>query len=539
MGRNNNDPTILFQKEVKYRQDCDMYMLQLKRPCRLWWLLLLLLPLLLLVKCNKDIAVLCVESETGVPVVGQPVDLAYDAHSLWNDGHFLDTQAVARTQVTDAEGRTVFENLPCSVYSFIFHCTSKVTLAAKSECFAAAGEERIFHFTRHATLVMKPRREDLSIKVVDDETGDVLPGASIVYRFFEHETERLDSARSDATGIAVLPNMRYCSVIDQITGTCYGYADTTVVQISAKSILNPSDSTVLRLRPIKERFSFFVKNNDTGEPIPGALCTVTLTHPGASRAVDSRQVMTSIDGKGMAVYDDAFVLSSIDIVASKEHFKDGVLEGGPWTVEKFILQPDSVRTIWLEPEPYLQEFMNVDSLSNRRIPGVKNEIRIISPSGEVTTTTEISNSNGVFPVFAKEGSRIEIVSTKSPAYKQKKTVIKKFEKGEMIRMKAERVVYESSSSQKGRSRKCFDMKEGPCEFVIEWSLCDACTMLTVSDGNGKVIARFGRNDPAGSSKGIKYSDAKGSRRLRSSTQTICVTMDNVNGHLCQYKIEKK
>lgn len=539
MGRNNNDPTILFQKKVKYRQEYDIYTLQLKRTCRPWWLLLLLLPLLLLVKCNKDIVVYCVESETGVPVAGQPVDLSYDAHFLWNSGHFRDTQAIVRTQVTNADGKTVFEDLPCSVYSYFFHCNSKVTLTAKSECFADMVEERRFHFIRRITLVMKPRRENLRIKVVDDETDDVLPGAGVVYRFFEHEIERVDSAWADATGIVVLPNIRYCSIIEQITGVCYGYADTTTVQIPAKSLLNPSDSTALRLRPIKERFSFFVKNKDTGESIPNALCTVTLTHPGASRTVDSRQVLTSIDGKGMAVYDDAFVLASIGIVATKEHFKDGVLDGGPWTVEEFVLQPDSVRTIWLEPEPFLQEFINVDSLSNRRIPGVRNEVRIISPSGEVTTATEISNSNGVFPVFAKEGSRIEIVSTKSPAYKQKNTVIKKFEKGEIIRMKAERVVYEHSSSQQGRSRRCFDMKEGPCEFVIEWSLCDACTMLTVADGNGRVIARFGRNDPAGSGMGVRYSDPKGAMRLRSSTQTICVTMDNVNGHVCQYKIDKK
>lgn len=539
MGNKSNDPVINFRKNVKYKKEYDVYTLQLKHPCRPWWLLLLLLPLLLLVKCNKDITVTCVESETGVPVAGQPVALTYDAHFLWNDGHFMDTQAVARTQVTDADGKTVFEDLPCSVYSYIFHCRSKVVLTAESDCYAAVGEIRNFHYTRRTTLVMKPRREDFHIKIVDDDTGDILPDARIVYRYFEHETERIDSSYADVAGIATLPNMRYCSVIDQITGSCYGYADTTAVQVSGRSILNPSDSTALRLRPIKQSFSFFVKNKQTRQPIPDAICTVTLTHPGASRTVDRRQVRTSIDGKGKAVYDDAFILSTVEITASKEHFNDGALEGGPWTVEKFANQPDSLRTIWLEPAPYLVEFINVDSLTSRRIPGVKNVIKITDPAGNVETVTEISNSNGVFPVSAKEGSRIEIISTKAPAYKQKNTLIRSFEHGEVIRMKAERVVYENSSSQKGRSQKCYDMKEGPCEFQFDWSLCDACTMLTVSDGNGQVIARFGRNDPAGGGGGIKYSDSSGSRRLRSSTQKICVTMNNVNGHDCTYRIDKK
>ena len=193
-----------------------------------------------------------------------------------------------------------------------------------------------------------------------------------------------------------------------------------------QSLLNANDSTALRLRPIKERFTFFVKNKETKQPIPDALCKVSLTHPGKSKHVESREVRTSIDGQGLAIYDKAFILSTIAITASKLHYKDGQLEGGPWTVETFNRQNDSVRTIWLEPEPYLEEFVNIDSITGKPIPGVTNVIKVTDHDGTVTETTEMSNSNGVFPVWAKEDAKVEIISTKSPSYKKKISIYPRY-----------------------------------------------------------------------------------------------------------------
>ena len=245
MGAENR--RIHFRKKVKYKQQYDTYTLQLKRPCRPWWLLLLLL--LLLVRCNKDIVVYCVDPETQFPVSGETIGLAYDAHFLWNDGRFFDTQSIARTQVTDVDGKTVFEDLPCSIYSYIFYCLSKVSVSADSDCFVSAGKKRLFHYTRRVKLTLQPRYGDLYVKIVDNDTGEILPKASISYRYFEQGEERSGSAHADAAGVATMPNMRCCSNID-IMGSCYGYADTTVYQVPGNLLSVPSDSMALRLRPL-------------------------------------------------------------------------------------------------------------------------------------------------------------------------------------------------------------------------------------------------------------------------------------------------
>lgn len=428
MAKDNQPRPIHVGDKMKYKEEYDQYDIQLYHRRNYWWLLLLLLPLLLLIQCKKDISVTCLEPDSGAPIVDQPVSMSYQAHFLFKDGRFLATDSINMTQTTDSTGQTVFRDLPCSVFSYIFYCRSQVSFTAQSECHAAVDERHNFHFTRHVDLTMEPRREDLYVKLLDLETGDPLPDGTLYYRYVELGEEHTDSAHADAAGVAMMPQMRYCSVID-LLGRCHGYADTTRTKVPCQDLMAPNDSTALRLRPIKERFTFFVKNKVTRQPIPDAKCIVTLTHPQGS--TQSREVHTSIDGKGIAAYDNAFVLASITIHASKVHYKDGDLDpnpenGNPWIVEEFIPQPDSVRTVWLEPDPYQQEFINVDSVTGQPIPGVHNEIRITNPDGSVETLVEISNRNGVFPVTAIEDAKVEIISTLSPGYKPKRTLIRRF-----------------------------------------------------------------------------------------------------------------
>lgn len=426
MAKNNKPQSIQIDKKLKYKEEYNQYSLQLRHIHRPWWLLLLLLPLLLFIKCSKDITVSCIEPIGELPVENLPVTMKYQSHFLWNEGKFLASDSIQLTQRTDSLGKTVFKDVPCSIFSYVFYCLQKASFTAVSDCHAVIDEKRNFHYRWRVTLDMEPRREDLHVKLLDKETGDILPDGILIYKYVELGEEKTDSAHADAAGIATLPQMRYCSIMTELKGTCYGYADTVHIDVPCQSLLSANDSTALRLRPIKERFTFFVKNKETKQPIPNALCKVSLTHPGKSKHVETREVKTSIDGQGIAVYDEAFVLSAIAITASKLHYKDGELEGGPWTVENFNKQNDTIRTIWLEPEPYLEEFINIDSITGRPIPGVTNLIKVTDHDGTVTETTEMSNSNGVFPVWAKEDAKVEIVSTKDPEYKKKVSVYPKY-----------------------------------------------------------------------------------------------------------------
>lgn len=426
MSRNNKTRSIRFNKKVRYKEDFDQYTLQLYRIHRPWWLLWLLLPFLLFIKCSKDITVSCTEQNSNVAIENLSVTMEYKAHCLWGNDGLFSTDSIQLTQNTDMEGKAIFKDLPCSVFSYMFYCLSKVSFIAGSDCYADVKEKYNFHYIRNVELRMLPRREDLHVKFLDKETGDVLPDGVLIYKYIEQEEEKTDSAYADAAGVVTLPRMRYCSIVKELKGTCYGYADTVRVDIPCQHMVNVNDSTIFRLRPIKERFTFFVKNKESKQPIPDALCNVSLTHPGNGKKVANRQIKSSIDGKGIAVYDNAFVLSAIAITVNKVHYKGGQLKDSTWTVEKFKLQDDNIRTIWLEPEPYLQEFIDVDSITGKPISGVENKIKITDMK-ETATVTEISNSNGVFPVSAKEDARIEIFSTKNPEYKSKKLTFPKFE----------------------------------------------------------------------------------------------------------------
>lgn len=427
--KQNNLASINVEKGVKYSEEYDLYTIQMRRRRFPWWIFLLLLPLLLFIKCTKDVEVTCYEQDTDFVVRGQEVNLEYTSHFLFNNGRFFDNEDVKRTEVTDTAGVAVFRDLPCSVYSYIFYCLSKMHVwASDGECYMGAGDLFNFHYRRHVSLELPPRRVDLNIKLLDLETNDPLPDGYIIYKYHELDKEMTDSAHADALGIVTLPQMRYCSVTELMLGRCYGYADTTRVNYPNKHLIHPGDSATMRLRPLKERFTFFVKNAQTKQPIPAAVCQVSLRHPSGS--IDGpHTVTTSIDGKGIAMYDEAFVLSVIGIVAHKEHYRDSILTGGPWTVENFIKQPDSVRTIWLEPLPFTQEFVNVDSISGKPVPGARNLIRVTAPDGTVTEYEEIGNRNGVFPVSATEDSRVEIISTKDDYY-PKKTEIPLFKEAE-------------------------------------------------------------------------------------------------------------
>lgn len=429
---------ININSSIRYKEEYDLYTFRMCHKRNWWWLLLLLLPLLLFVKCSKDITVTCIDSEGNFPVAGQEVKLDYTAHFLYNDGEFLADEPISIVQETDSTGCTTFEDLPCSVFSYIFYCLQQADYSVGSECYGQADEKHNFHYVWNVEIELEPFRTDLYIKLMDKETLDVLPDAKVVYRYIDNGEEKTDSAEADAAGIAVIPQMRYCSVIDKITGSCYGYMDEVRMDIPNQKLAEVSDSTALLLTPIMERFDFFVKNKISKQPIPEALCDVSLTHPGLSRTVTTRRVTTSIDGKGVAVYDSAFVLSVINIQASKVNYYDGELEGGPWVVEEFIKQDEDTRTVWLTPKPYVQEFVNIDSINGEPIPGVENVIRIISLDGTTSTITEISNRNGVFPISATEDDRIEIVSTKNNEYIPKKTIVPLFKEAEKeIRMQPE------------------------------------------------------------------------------------------------------
>lgn len=256
-------PAINVKSNMKYKEEYDQYTFQLCHKRNYWWLLLLLLPLLLFIKCSKDITVTCMDGEGNFPIESQSVQLDYSAHYLYNDGKFLASDSISIIQKTDTDGSTTFEDLPCSVFSYLFYCLQEATFSVESECYKPIIENHNFHYNRQVTLKMEPFRKDLYIKLLDRETRDELPDGKLIYRYIDNNEEKTDSVEADAAGVVRIPQMRYCSSMTEITGCCYGYEDETRKDVLNKNLVSVCDSTTLLLRPIMERFTFFAKNNQT------------------------------------------------------------------------------------------------------------------------------------------------------------------------------------------------------------------------------------------------------------------------------------
>ena len=415
------------KSNFKYDGNSTDYDFYIKKKPNLWWLLLLLLPLLLFIPLKKDITVYT--KSDGKPEPFVDVSMNYTArYLLWNK-KFNVKMPYDTIQQTDSTGRTVFKKVGYSVYSFVFHFRNPIVFRADgSDCYAPLERSCWFHTKRRVVLDFEPKVADVRLKVVDKELGFEIPGAKVECRYQGKKGEQHTSDETDATGCVVLKEARVCGDCNSIKVSAEGYADTLLTNIQIADMLQ---GYVIPLRPLKERFVFFVKNVYSKEPIPGALAEVTLTLNG--QVGSAGNIKTNVDGLGQGFFDDARILATIGIKASKDGYFDSVYvapqgKPNPITVKDFVKLADEDRIVWLRPKPQTVQFRDVDTLSGDPIAGVCNEIVIVGVDGKTRgPKVEISNRNGYFPVTALPGDKITINSTLDPYYHPKTTVIDKFE----------------------------------------------------------------------------------------------------------------
>lgn len=423
-----------YKTRFRFDKSCLEYEIGLRKKRNKWgWLLLLLFPLLL-IRCEKDVWVE-VTDERGEVLPQTEVSLDYVAHYLYKNG-LLKNEAYRGTEITDSTGIARFEHLGYSVFSSVFYMFLPVQIAAKSECYELeGGKSKWFHFifSGHKVCIsLKAIRQDVQMKVVDDELGTPVADAVLYYTFDYKGEIRADSLRTDENGIVAIPDVPCCQVIDRIDTRKYGYREDVREGVDVAGLLSDDVYRTVRLVPVKEKIDFFVKNKFTRQPVPGATVVVTLEDRRMGKRMETT-VVTNVDGAGRGFYEDAFVLAELQLKATRFHFKAGQLEK-KYRVKDFLTLPDSLRTVWLEPEPYVVEFRNVDTLTCRPVTGVNNRIVVKGIDGNEQKYAETSNRNGYFCVKAREGDWIEIVSVLLPGYQVKQTVIPQYDKEETVWM---------------------------------------------------------------------------------------------------------
>lgn len=419
--------TVKYKKGFKFDSDQLEYTFQLKKRNWKWLWLLAILPLFLLfIRCERSIEISTIDKDSEIEIPDVSVEISYTAHYLYKDGKFFASEEVKRDTITNSEGMGKFEKLGCSVFSYIFYCFQKVEYIAKHDCYMLdpSPDTSLFHFTRHKTLNLVPKTVTVSLETLDKETDEPVADAVVVYSYIKSRKEYVDSVRSDGAGRVEIPDVPQCGDLNIKRASCYGYEDLNNVKRSVASILAANDSAKLLLTPVKTSFSYYVKNKYTKQPIPEASVDVILTSRNG-QTVRGKST-TNVDGKGRGAYSDAFILAKVGLKASKTGYKDGILDGD-YTVDQFSKLPDSLRVVYLEPEPSLREFRNVDSISKKPIAGVRNHIERKSIDGNIYQYDEISNRNGIFTFTCIDGDKIKIDSS-HPSYESKNTEINMFER---------------------------------------------------------------------------------------------------------------
>lgn len=163
-----------YSKSFNYTEDQLNYDFNLRKR-RPWWLLLfLLLPLLLLVRCHKDITIVALDPYGG-GVPDAVVTLSYVEHTLLKEKKFHYIHQSEYRDVTDSSGIIVFKKAPYSVYSWFFKC--KDMAEAKAEKGIMKGNTSFrYHRQSRDTIILG---WELPIEVRWLRTKDPVPGACV------------------------------------------------------------------------------------------------------------------------------------------------------------------------------------------------------------------------------------------------------------------------------------------------------------------------------------------------------------------------
>ncbi len=237
--------TIRFNGNLDYCSSTDNYLLQMEKTKKFpWWILLFLLPLLLLIKCNREISVTCYDSSDNHTLPNQNVTLEYSPRFVYNNGEFFPSNVLTQSKTTNSDGYVLFDSLPCSVFSYLFFSGQKITASSTGFCNTEIAEEGQFHLTKHIDLFLKCPEEIMPPPVKQDTIPeeeiipeDSLRGQSGNLRFNLQwqSTTDLDLHVIDPCGNEIY--------YKQVSGICSGNVGTLDIDANSRNLIpNPQEN---------------------------------------------------------------------------------------------------------------------------------------------------------------------------------------------------------------------------------------------------------------------------------------------------------
>jgi hypothetical protein len=213
--------------KLNYVAGNNYYIIRLKDKDYSWllWLLPLLLFLLLFVRCEHSIEVkTLLPDET--PIKNVEVTLQYIEYQLFKNGEFFYTEEHKERTVSLFGGVAYFNDMPCSVFSYIFHPFTKAVVTA-NRGILYGDTVCNFHYTKKTKVYMQGRAK---VRVLDRATRRRIPNAKVAIKYTNPDelTDSVPSIITNANGEAYLPLYDEDSVIEDMLVTKKGYSGSRI-----------------------------------------------------------------------------------------------------------------------------------------------------------------------------------------------------------------------------------------------------------------------------------------------------------------------
>ncbi len=389
--------------EFNFNDTEKVHIIQLKKR-KYWWLLLFLLlflPLLLLIRFEKDLIFKTVNQTNMSILAGSNVKFIYTDQVFFDfsDTEFLKTDTLSFQDTTNNQGIVIFKNISYTLFSVLFHADDKAEVYATNNCFSADSLRPIFKDLKNneeTILKLKERTYNIDFQVVDKSDNQPLPEADIE---LTDQNGKIYKAKTNAHGEVVFENISYCSQI-KVKGSKYGYSDDSLSNKVA-IIVSDTEKRKLRLDPIKDIIKFIVKDLYTKELLPEVNAKLIIENT-------TINLTTNTNGVGKGVFENVHIIKKMHIETSKTFYYDTITP--TYLVGKFVKLSEKDRTIYMRSQTQSIEFNNIDGASGTRLAGVNNKISI---NGKFVSN-QISNSNGIFTVAKVfPNDKISIISSKN------------------------------------------------------------------------------------------------------------------------------
>ncbi len=364
----------------------DEYIVRVSRPKYrwLWLLLLLLLPLLLLLRFNKDIHIVAYDNFSNKTLPNVNIGLKFVDYSFvkTNPLRFFVADSVNLSGVTLQDGGITFTNVNYSLYQVIFHSGHEAEITAEGGCLASDTARPLFSTLGTALayqMGLDQGREDMVFLVLDRDDRQPLAGAE-VEALVDGNVKKLLTAPS---GYVTVPGMELCGNVN-VNAQMDGYIGDTIVSDMETALQGEHNRTLL-LKPGRGVISFTVQDLDNQLPIPNVE---------VSMLIDGGTVscVTNTNGVGKGCFEDvkANVLFELDL--KRVSYYDTLTK--KFKTTEFERLSEAERTFRMRPQKNSLIFRNIDSLTNKPVSGVANEVFINgNPVGTI-----YSNGQGCFTI---------------------------------------------------------------------------------------------------------------------------------------------